>query len=381
MKAIPMIRILCVISVSILLSGCSFDSNKTVVHEATEVETRSQISTQDEANTRSDEQNPVADDIIDEKIADHLNVHASISVPSKMYPSYNTKFKEFVESNIENIVWAGTNGEFQVEKDNDENFSITCGDESLIAGMGYLKYIKNDKYSYIESLIDYAREKGLIEQKDLEFSSLEIAQTETLKSLIKFEVGADFVCDEVSAASKEDLIRFQEMMKSDPDYSGFFQSGKYSEFTLTDEDAVYYFKYSFSSDGLPILGIDDPPVMSMSEDGLLARPMSAVAIYSNEGIAVIRLDGVVDRLEQGESNDTIQYQGIKDALIKKFGDVILTEDYTVTDIWLEYFPLIASDSFQKVELIPAWCCVVSIGGETDGSMAVRFNAVTGEEIA
>ena len=52
------------------------------------------------------------------------------------------------------------------------------------------------------------------------------------------------------------------------------------------------------------------------------------------------VSGVLDKLSSASGKAEIMgYDGIKRALEKKFGDVILKETYKVTNIWMEYFPL------------------------------------------
>ena len=45
------------------------------------------------------------------------------------------------------------------------------------------------------------------------------------------------------------------------------------------------------------------------------------------------------------------------------------------------FPKRKEDSFDKVELIPVWCCKFDINGDINVDYALRFNAITGEEIS
>ena len=76
-------------------------------------------------------------------------------------------------------------------------------------------------------------------------------------------------------------------------------------------------------------------------------------------------------------------EGIKEALMKKYGDVILTSEYKAANIWMEYIPLLKEDSFTEVDLIPAWCVDFEIDGASveESQYTIRMNAVTGEEIS
>lgn len=81
--------------------------------------------------------------------------------------------------------------------------------------------------------------------------------------------------------------------------------------------------------------------------------------------------------------DIIGEKEITEALNKKFGDVILTDEYKVTNIWMEYFPLLQNDSFTDIKLIPVWCLDFEVNGNgaEDGGYTIRINAITGDEIA
>lgn len=109
--------------------------------------------------------------------------------------------------------------------------------------------------------------------------------------------------------------------------------------------------------------------------------MRVKIIMSDAGIQMFSMEGVLDKLTKNHNEaEIIGYEGIKKSLEKKFGDVILTDEYKVTNVWMEYFPLIKSDSFEEVEVIPVWCCDFEINGEVI-DYTLRFNAFTGEEIS
>ena len=42
--------------------------------------------------------------------------------------------------------------------------------------------------------------------------------------------------------------------------------------------------------------------------------------------------------------------------------MILTDEYKVTNIWMEYFPLLQNDSFTDIKLIPVWCLDFEVNG-------------------
>lgn len=63
--------------------------------------------------------------------------------------------------------------------------------------------------------------------------------------------------------------------------------------------------------------------------------------------------------------------------------MILTDEHKVTNIWMEYFPLLQNDSFTDIKLIPVWCLDFEVNGNgaEAGGYTIRINAITGDEIA
>ncbi len=247
-----------------------------------------------------------------------------------------------------------------------------------------MKYDKNDEIKYLSSLASYAEENALLEKKNLSFMKEEEAISNIEAFLSSLELGTSLGERETFALSKEDMLSIQNAMKSDEDYKSFYESGKFQEQIFDADDEMYYIKYSFSLDGVPVFGEGDPTVQMSGgvEQPLLADPMGATFLFSNLGICEIRLTGMVNQLNiEAENQEIIRFDGIKKALVKKFGDVILSDNYNLSNMWLEYFPKRKEDSFDKVELIPVWCCKFDINGDINVDYALRFNAITGEEIS
>ena len=246
------------------------------------------------------------------------------------------------------------------------------------------EYDKNDEIKYLSSLASYAEENALLEKKNLSFMKEEEAISNIEAFLSSLELGTSLGERETFALSKEDMLSIQNAMKSDEDYKSFYESGKFQEQIFDADDEMYYIKYSFSLDGVPVFGEGDPTVQMSGgvEQPLLTDPMGATFLFSNLGICEIRLTGMVNQLNiEAENQEIIRFDGIKKALVKKFGDVILSDTYNLSNMWLEYFPKRKEDSFDKVELIPVWCCKFDINGDINVDYALRFNAITGEEIS
>ena len=365
--------IICLGTVSMV--GCSKNVNS--------IEEKSEMTMDDEINI---EENSITDQgDIQETITENLTVNTKIEIPEKSFATYNTEYKNFDNEKIVELLWPeSSEEEIQINEYDGGASEITFQDETVALGAGVMKYDKNDEIKYLSSLASYAEENALLEKKNLSFMKEEEAISNIEAFLSSLELGTSLGERETFALSKEDMLSIQNAMKSDEDYKSFYESGKFQEQIFDADDEMYYIKYSFSLDGVPVFGEGDPTVQMSGgvEQPLLADPMGATFLFSNLGICEIRLTGTVNQLNiEAENQEIIRFDGIKKALVKKFGDVILSDNYNLSNMWLEYFPKRKEDSFDKVELIPVWCCKFDINGDINVDYALRFNAITGEEIS
>lgn len=365
--------IICLGTVSMV--GCSKNVNS--------IEEKSEMTMDDEINIEENSITNQGD--IQETITENLTVNTKIEIPGKSFATYNTEYKNFDNEKIVELLWPeSSEEEIQINEYDGGASEITFQDETVALGAGVMKYDKNDEIKYLSSLASYAEENALLEKKNLSFMKEEEAISNIEAFLSSLELGTSLGKRETFALSKEDMLSIQNAMKSDEDYKSFYESGKFQEQIFDADDEMYYIKYSFSLDGVPVFGEGDPTVQMSGgvEQPLLADPMGATFLFSNSGICEIRLTGMVNQLNiETENQEIIRFDGIKKALVKKFGDVILSDNYNLSNMWLEYFPKRKEDSFDKVELIPVWCCKFDINGDINVDYALRFNAITGEEIS
>ena len=365
--------IICLGTVSMV--GCSKNVNS--------IEEKSEMTMDDEINIEENSITEQGD--IQETITENLTVNTKIEIPGKSFATYNTEYKNFDNEKIVELLWPeSSEEEIQINEYDGGASEISFQDETVALGAGVMKYDKNDEIKYLSSLASYAEENALLEKKNLSFMKEEEAISNIEAFLSSLELGTSLGERETFALSKEDMLSIQNAMKSDEDYKSFYESGKFQEQIFDADDEMYYIKYSFSLDGVPVFGEGDPTVQMSGgvEQPLLADPMGATFLFSNSGICEIRLTGMVNQLNiETENQEIIRFDGIKKALVKKFGDVILSDNYNLSNMWLEYFPKRKEDSFDKVELIPVWCCKFDINGDINVDYALRFNAITGEEIS
>lgn len=364
----------CFITFLLCLSmvGCSANENKENMSETTD----KKISIEE-----SDETGQVD---IKGTITEHVTADTKMKIPEKTFATYSTELKKFDKEKIASLFWPeSSKEEIYLEEYEDKSSAMTFQDETVALSPGAVMYHKSDSIKYLSDIAFYGEEVNILQEKDLAFMTAEQAVQNVEAFLSELDLGVDFGEKKVFALTKEDLSGIQDMMKADEHFESFYESGNFQERTFNTEDEFYFIKYTFSFDGLPILGAEDPTVRMTGgmERGILAQNMEATVLFSNSGICEMSLMGIVDQLEkQSENKEVIQFDGIEKALVKKFGDVILSQEYNLSKIWLEYFPKIKEDSFEEVELIPVWCCEFDINGE-EVDYALRFHAFTGEEIS
>ena len=295
--------IICLGTVSMV--GCSKNVNS--------IEEKSEMTMDDETNIEENSITEQGD--IQETITENLTVNTKIEIPGKSFATYNTEYKNFDNEKIVELLWPeSSEEEIQINEYDGGASEITFQDETVALGAGVMKYDKNDEIKYLSSLASYAEENALLEKKNLSFMKEEEAISNIEAFLSSLELGTSLGERETFALSKEDMLSIQNAMKSDEDYKSFYESGKFQEQIFDADDEMYYIKYSFSLDGVPVFGEGDPTVQMSGgvDQPLFADPMGATFLFSNLGICEIRLTGMVNQLNiEAENQEIIRFDGIK----------------------------------------------------------------------
>lgn len=329
-------------------------------------------------NCKSESMEISADGNVNEKIDENLYVEADFHLPKEELFSYSSELKQFDNDKVQSILWPAASA----EKVKTDEFGSRCyGNASFGLEKGCLVYRVNNDVNYIDTLCSYTKEKNIKFEKNLKFATIEKAKSEAEEFISKFGIGCELGEPYIVALNGKDLNKIQEKIMKDDDYKDILKAKKLGNNQFNSKTEIYYLEYSFVINDIPVFGHDDPMMQLSGDNPLLAQSMRAKIIISKSGIEELFLEGVLDNLvKSSDKAEIIGYEGIKEALEKKFGDVILTDKYKLTNIWMEYFPLIESDSFSKVEVIPVWCCDFEINGKAI-DYTLRFHALTGEEIS
>lgn len=375
------------------LTGCSTNREQIVAEtiaagKAGNVEESEETGTEENGAADTGQSDTVEQIDIKETIMEHVTADARMEISRKTYAAYGAEYKTFDREKVAALLWPGSSKEeIQTNEYDGGVTEITFGDESIGFEIGSMRYIKNNDITYLSAIASYGAEAGLLEEKDLAFMPEEQAMQEAESFFAELDLSVDLGEKKILALSKENMSDIQDRMKNEEHYKSFYESGRFQERTFDADDEMYYMKFAFSLDGLPVLGPTDPEVEMVGgvDSASIAFPMEATVLLSDAGICRMDMYGLPGKLtEESEKQEMIGFDEIREGIIKKFGDVILTEDYNLSEIWLEYFPLIKAGSSKKeIDLIPVWCCVFDIDTETDFEVdyALRLNAFTGEEIS
>lgn len=375
-----------VLLLCMVLTGCSANGEQIIAETIATAETGN-LKEGTNADLEGSSTTGQAD--IKETIMEHVTADAKMEIPRKTYAAYSAEFKTFDREKVAEFLWPeSSKEEIQTNEYDGGVIEIAFGDESIGFEDGTMRYIKNSDVTYLSNIASYGAEAGLLEEKDLAFMPGEQAMQEVEAFFAELDLGVDLGEKKILALTEKDMSDIQDKMKNEEHYKSFYESGRFQERAFDTGDEMYYMKFTFSLDGLPVLGSEDPEVEMIGgvDSALIAFPAEAMVLYSDSGICRVDMSGVPGKLrEESEKQEIIGFDKIREGIIKKFGDVILTEDYNLSGIWLEYFPRIKVGSPKReIEFIPVWCCdfdVTNTEADFEVDYALRFNAFTGEEIS
>lgn len=333
------------------------------------IDTNTQVvEAQDETNIAVKEPENTAI-FMDEKLDENLFISAELKMPENCLYEYATRLKSFDYDKVQEAIGQNAEGSLVVDDGSDE-----------FTG-GSLTYQRNDIANHLDTYCSYAGEMGLADDRDLSFMSQADAVARIQNMIGMFGVGGELEVLDVVAMNQTDFENVKKAIMEDSDYQ-FLSAKGYGSDTFEEGMEVYRIIFRMNVNGIPVYR--NEPNLRQTSERFLAYPAAVTVLLSNNGIEMISMMGMFEPYEEHQKEAAIiDEEGIKEAIMKKFGDVILTSEFKATNIWMEYFPLLKEDSFTEVDLIPVWCVDFEIDGESieDSGYTIRFNAITGEEIS
>ena len=359
----------------ILLGGCANTSQGEVPnidYGSTEADTQ-MVEAQDETNINAgDEQDTTA--FVDEKLDENLFISAELKMPENNLYEYATQLKRFDYDSVQEAILT-----ISTEQNAEGNLAVDDGSDKFTGGS--LTYQRNDMANHLDTYCSYAGEMGLTDDRDLSFMSQEDAVARLQSFMGMLDVGGELEALDVVAMNQSDFENVKKAIMEDSDYQ-FLSAKGYGSDTFKEDMEIYRIIFRMNVNGIPVYR--NEPNLRQSSERFLAYPATVTALLSNNGIEMITMMGMFEPYEEHQKEAIIIGEdGIKEAIMKKFGDVILTSEFRAKNIWMEYFPLLREDSFTEMELIPVWCVDFEVDGQSveDSGYSIRFNAITGEEIS
>ena len=351
-----------------LLGGCASTSQGEVPdidHGSTAADTQ-MVEAQDETNIDvEDEQDTTA--FVDEKLDENLFISAELKMPENNLYEYATQLKSFDYDKVQEAI-------------GNAEGNLVADDGSDKSTGGSLTYQRNDMANHLDTYCSYAGEMGLADDRDLSFMSREDAVARLQSFIGMLDVGGELEAFDVVAMDQADFESVKKAILEDGDYQ-FLSAKGYESDTFDEGMEVYRISFRMNVNGIPVYR--NEPNLRQTSERFLAYPATVTALLSNNGIEMITMMGMFEPYEEHQKEAIIIGEdGIKEAIVKRFGDVILTSEFRAKNIWMEYFPLLREDSLTEVELIPVWCVDFEVDGQSveDSRYSIRFNAITGEEI-
>ena len=306
---------------------------------------------------------------IDEKLDENLFISAELKMPENNLYEYAAQLKRFDYNKVQEAIGQNAEGNLAVDDGSDE-----------FTG-GSLTYQRNDMANHLDTYCSYAGEMGLTDDRDLPFMSQADAVARIQNMVGMFGVGGELEALDVVAMDSVDFENVKKAIMEDSDYQ-FLSAKGYGSDTFEQDMEVYRIIFRMNVNGIPVYR--NEPNLRQTSERFLAYPATVTVLLSNNGIEMISMMGMFEPYEEHQKEAIIIGEdGIKEAIMKKFGDVILTSEFKAKNIWMEYFPLLREDSFTEMDLIPVWCVEFEVDGQSveDSRYSIRFNAITGEEIS
>ena len=331
------------------------------------------VEAQDETNMNvGAEQDTIT--FIDEKLDENLFISAELKMPENNLYEYDTQLKRFDYDSVQEAILT-----ISTEQNAEGNLAVDDGSDKFTGGS--LTYQRNDMANRLDTYCSYAGEMGLADDRDLPFMSRADAVARIQNMVGMFDVGGELEALDVVAMDSVDFENVKKAIMEDSDYQ-FLSAKGYGSDTFEEDMEVYRIIFRMNVNGIPVYR--NEPNLRQTSERFLAYPATVTVLLSNNGIEMISMMGMFEPYEEDQKEAAIiDEDGIKEAIMKKFGDVILSGEFKAKNIWMEYFPLLREDSFTEMDLIPVWCVDFEVDGQSveDSRYSIRFHAVTGEEIS
>lgn len=323
---------------------------------------------------------------VTQDIAENLTIDAEAVIPSKtQYSTYTLKGIDGAPDRLFEIFSPEGYGSYTTETRDYPGASELIYQESsgkfLLVDDNRIKYstynidLGNHPMQEVATLMYYhTKEHPQSQPHDLSFMT--VAEMESFGKTILTQLGIAWEpkLNKCVTLSGQEVLDFQKEMFT----TNYYAQNGASPITLTQTEDTCYLEFTFTYDGIPLFGPDEPNISFM--DGVFPpAPVKATIMMNAGGIQDFNLDGICAVASASEPQTILTLDEAIAALKNKYDLEILFGTLKTTDVWMEYIPVKQGDS---TVLTPYWCFrSIDVSAGDDFAMADRINAITGKDLA
>lgn len=323
------------------------------------------------------------------EITDNMQINADVSKYDENVKVYEVTEKEFSVDTLSRRFFSDSSKVNQ--NDNPNGIDLETEDGStLFVTKGYFDYFFNHDIEDIKYLIQGTYFSELNYQNKDDEVIKKMGERQVVKDILEdieqiYNPSEDEKIELLNGVELDagKLLERQKLEIEKLDLQYDIDSGRYHKVdeTMIPKDC-YYLILGISKNEIPILGAQEPYVLTADEDAIYENTYMEV-IADATGIKSIRVSGAHSFTEK----DTVVILPPKEAcnaIQKKYDMQILTSDYEITRVWLEYVfvpDVTAENMLEKGTLQPYWCFEIIDKTDAENSYADRINAVSGGDLA
>ena len=377
-------------SILVCLSGCGKveqDIPVTITKE-TESSVPSDTSTAESETATTTVPNEVNTQHLFQQLDDNVQVDAEVILPEKeAYCTYTLKMVDCDPDRLFAIFSPEGYGSYTLDDRRSLRYFESSGkklvvrDDSISYSAYNIDFGDNPMQDVNTLMYYYTQEHPQTEPHDLSFMT--VAAMEQVCDDVFSQLGIAFEpkLERCVTLTGQEIMDFQNELfggSYDPE-AGRTPTG------LTSATDTCYLEFSFTYDGLPLLGSEEPGVASAVS--MMPTPSVTATIMINaDGIQKCDVYYPCTIAAESQPQAVLTPDEAIAALKDKYNLEIHTSSEVFSNVWLEYIPIATEDS---VTLTPYWCFVSrSAWGNSDETGGVnpeyanaqRFNAITGKDL-
>lgn len=326
-----------------------------------------------------------------QELAENVRVNAEMTLPEKeAYSTYTLKRVDCDPDRLFGIFSPEGYGSYTTDERSSLRYFESSGkklvvrDNSISYSAYNIDWGENPMQDVHTLMYYYTENHPQAEPHDLSFMT--VAEMEHFCRDILSKLGIAFEPELLKCATLtgQEIMDFQQELFGS---GGIYAENGFTPTNLTAATDTCYLEFSFSYDGLPLLGSEEPGVASAVS--MMPTPsVTATMMINADGLQKCDVYFPCTIESESQPQTILTPDEAVTALKDKYDLEIHTSTIEFSNVWLEYMPVVKEDS---VTLTPYWCFVTRrmLEENSDGAgtwqtkyaNAERFNAITGKDLA